>query len=88
MPNDREQTPDISVDNASINALLPSCRRDIYKIAIAAQNEALESILRAAKQSSIRAILTVASIALAGWHSFVNFWNIPVLGPSDSRSRF
>ena len=60
------------------NALATSVRREIQAKAFAAQDEALAAVRRATWR---RVLAAVGRIGRA----VVDFWNIPVLGPSDTR---
>jgi hypothetical protein len=63
----------------------PKFRRDVHRLAVAQQDEALHSVLSTAQPVAIRSLRAIGALIHRSGCAFVRFWNIPVLGPSDQR---
>jgi hypothetical protein len=54
----------------------------------AARTEVFATVRCTAGQLLLRTIVKSCSVVRAAWRAFIYFWDIPVLGPTDSHHRY
>jgi len=59
-------------------------KRNQQRNTSAARTEAFATVRYTAGQLLLRTIVKSCSVARAAWRAFIYFWDIPVLGPTDS----
>lgn len=87
MQVERDEAPAFLVSGTPNNVFSPAFQQEIERMIRPEQARVLRACISAGGRAVKRTAIALSSHLIAAAHAFIDFWNIPVLGPFGEDQR-